>query len=258
MPRYKLIVEFDGTPFVGWQRQANGLSVQEVIEAAGAALSGSPSPVYGAGRTDSGVHGLGMAAHIDLERDFPARTVMEGLNAHLRPHPVAILEAKAVTDEFHARFSCHARHYLYRVLNRRSPATLERDRVWRLAGELNVRAMSKAATALIGKHDFTTFRSAHCQADSPVKTLTTLTVSQAGDEVHFYLAAPSFLHNQVRSIVGSLAEVGLGRWPVAGMADALSARDRAACGPVAPAKGLYFLKADYPLEAEKAPMAPSP
>ena len=246
MPRYRLTVEYDGAPFVGWQRQDNGPSVQGALEAAGAALSGAPAPVAGAGRTDSGVHALAMTAHIDLARPFPARTVREALNAHLRPAPVSVLTAEAVPDGFHARFSCGGRRYLYRIMDRRAPPALAAGRVWHVPVRLDADAMAEAARALIGRHDFTTFRSAHCQADSPVRTLDEVTVTREGDEVRLRVAARSFLHNQVRSIAGTLERVGAGKRRPSDVAEALAARDRAACGPVAPAHGLYFVSASYP------------
>ena len=245
MPRYRLTVEYDGAPFVGWQRQDNGPSVQGALEAAGAALTGQAAPVAGAGRTDSGVHALAMTAHIDLARAFPAHTVREALNAHLRGVPVSVLEASAAPGGFHARFSCTGRRYLYRVLDRRAPPALDAGRAWHVPVTLDARAMHEAAQALAGRHDFTTFRSAHCQADGPVRTLDAVTVTREGDEVRIAVAARSFLHNQVRSIAGTLERVGAGRWSVAAVGEALAARDRAACGPVAPAHGLYFVAATY-------------
>lgn len=249
MPRYRLDIEYDGSRFVGWQRQDNGRSVQEAVEAAGAALSQDKAPVYAAGRTDAGVHALCMTAHIDLARAFPPDTVRDGLNAYLREDPVSILKARTVAADFHARFSCQERQYLYRLLERRAPAALDRHRVWRMTGPFDVAAMQAAARALVGKHDFTTFRSAHCQADSPVRTLSSLDIDRDGEEIRFRLRAPSFLHNQVRSLVGTLAQVGLNRWAPDDVARALLARDRAACGPVAPAAGLYFVRAVYPGDA---------
>ena len=245
MPRYRLTIEYDGTPFSGWQRQDNGPSVQQAVETAGEGLSGGKSPVYAAGRTDAGVHALAMTAHIDLPKAFPADTVRDGLNAHLRPQPVVILGATSVTEDFHARFSCRKRHYLYRVLNRRPPSALDRHHVWHVGQPLNVSNMQQAAASLIGKHDFTTYRSAHCQSPDPVKTLDQCDIRTHAEEVRFSLSAPSFLHNQVRSIVGTLVQVGLGRWAPDDVADALAARDRSRCGPVAPPDGLYFVQADY-------------
>ncbi|NHK28422.1 tRNA pseudouridine(38-40) synthase TruA [Parvularcula flava] len=245
MPRYRLTIEYDGTPFVGWQRQDNGLSVQGVLEAAGETLSGQPSPVVAAGRTDSGVHALAMAAHIDLDRDMPDDSVRDALNFHLRPHPVSVLEAARAEDGFHARFSCIRRYYRYRFVERRAPLSLDRGRVWRRPFTLDVEAMNAAAQLLKGRHDFTTFRSAHCQADSPVKTLEDIAVARVGGEVHLTCHARSFLHNQVRSFAGTLERVGAGKWSVNDVGKALAAADRTACGPVAPACGLYFVGADY-------------
>lgn len=252
MPRYRLTVEFDGTPFVGWQRQDNGPSVQGALEEAGQKLTQATAVVVGAGRTDAGVHALAMTAHIDLHKELPEDTVRDGLNAHLRPAPISVLSAHLVPDGFHARFSCHRRHYLYRILNRRSPPALEANRVWQVPGPLDASAMAKAARHLVGKHDFTTFRSAHCQSASPVKTLSFIEVERAGEEIGLRLHAPSFLHNQVRSIAGTLVQVGLSRWTPEDVATALEAADRSRCGPVAPPQGLYFAKADYPDETGAA------
>lgn len=246
MPRFHLDIEYDGSAFVGWQRQTNGRSVQEALEEAGAALSQDKAPVYGAGRTDAGVHALAMGAHIDLARPFPAHTVRDGLNAYLRNEPVSVLTARAVPSSFHARFSCHTRHYRYRVLVRRSPPALDQQRVWRISGPLAIDQMAEAARFLVGRFDFTTFRSVHCQADDPFRTLPQCDVVSRDQEVHFVLSAPSFLHNQVRSIVGTLVQVGLGRWAPEDVAAALAATDRSRCGPVAPPFGLYFVRADYP------------
>jgi len=245
MPRYRLTIEYDGTPFVGWQRQDNGLSVQGVLEAAGEKLSGKPTPVAAAGRTDSGVHALGMVAHIDLDRDMPDDKVRDALNHHLRPHAVAVLEASLAGEGFHARFSCIRRYYRYRFVERRAPLSLDRDRVWRRPYTLDDVAMNEAAQLLKGRHDFTTFRSVHCQADSPVKTLEDIAVTRIGDEIHLTCHARSFLHNQVRSFAGTLERVGAGKWSVEDVGRALAATDRTACGPVAPACGLYFVSADY-------------
>ncbi len=245
MPRYKLVIEYDGGPFVGWQRQENGRSVQQAIEEAVAAFSSETVVVKGAGRTDSGVHALGQVAHIDLSRAWPADKVRDALNAHLRPEPVAIVSAAAVADDFDARFSAVKRHYLYRISERRAPPVLDRGRVWWVAAPLDTGAMHAAAQSLVGKHDFTTFRSSECQAKSPVKTLDRLDVMREGDEVVVRATARSFLHNQVRSMVGSLKKVGDGSWPVAAVGDALAARSRARSGPVAPAEGLYLVAVDY-------------
>ncbi|WP_370335969.1 tRNA pseudouridine(38-40) synthase TruA [Parvularcula marina] len=245
MPRYRIEVEYDGTPFCGWQRQSNGYSVQEALEDAGAALSQGPAMAMGAGRTDSGVHAIAMTAHIDLEKEMPADTVRDGLNFYMRAHPATVLTAEPVSDDWHARFSCTQRHYLYRVLRRRARPALLANRVWQVASPLDVEAMAQGAAHLVGKHDFTTFRSANCQSASPVKTLNEISVTTEDEEIHFRLSARSFLHNQVRSFVGTLIQVGLGKWTPDDVKTALEAADRTACGPVAPASGLYFVKADY-------------
>lgn len=245
MPRYKLTIEYDGSPFLGWQVQESGLTVACVLEDAVEKLSGTRVRVSGAGRTDTGVHALGQVAHIDLAKDWETDTIRDGLNAHLRPHPVAILSAEKVADDFDARFSAIKRHYLYRILNRRADLALEKNRVWRVVRPLDENKMHEAAQHLIGNHDFTTFRAAECQAKSPVKTLDVLKVAREGQEIRVEASARSFLHHQVRSIVGSLAQVGEGKWTPADMKRALKARDRAACGPVAPPDGLYLLQVDY-------------
>jgi tRNA pseudouridine38-40 synthase len=245
MPRYKLTIEYDGGPFVGWQRQKNGRSVQQALEEAVAAFSRDEVVVKGAGRTDAGVHALGQVAHIDLARDWPADTVRDALNAHLRPEPVAVLSVDAVADDFDARFSARKRHYLYRIVDRRAPPALDRGRVWSVPTPLDVDAMHFAAQSLVGKHDFTTFRSAECQAKSPVKTLDRLDVARAGDEITIRASARSFLHSQVRSMAGTLKKVGDGAWPVGAVAAALASCDRARSGPVAPAHGLYLVAVDY-------------
>ena len=245
MARYKLTVEYDGAPFVGWQMQANGLSVQMVLETAVARINGGPAAVHGAGRTDAGVHALGQVAHVDLVKDWDPFVLRNALNGNVRPHPVSVLEVQRVADDFHARFSATSRHYLYRILNRRSPPALDRGKVWWLAAGLEANAMHEAAQALIGSHDFTTFRAAQCQAKSPVKTLDRLDVSRYGELIEIRCQARSFLHNQVRSMVGSLKLVGEGKWRPRQIKDALVARDRGRCGPVAPPDGLYLLKVDY-------------
>ena len=245
MPRYKLTIEYDGGPFVGWQRQENGRSVQQAIEEAVAAFSGETVVVKGAGRTDSGVHALGQVAHIDLVREFDDDTVRDAINAKLKPEPVAILVAERAADDFDARFSAVKRHYLYRILNRRAQPAVDAGRVWWVTSPLDAEAMHMAAQALVGNHDFTTFRSSECQAKSPVKTLDRLDVSRAGDEVTVSASARSFLHNQVRSMVGALRKVGDGKWPVAAVGEALEAKDRARAGPVAPPEGLYLVRVDY-------------
>ena len=245
MPRYHLTIEYDGTDFVGWQRQENGSSVQQSVEEAIAIFGGSPITVFGAGRTDAGVHALAQAAHVDLDIMMPAGKVRDAANYHLKPAPIAILHAREVGDDFHARFSATSRHYLYRLIDRRAPLTLDRTQVWRLSQPLDVEAMDRAAQALIGKHDFTTFRSSKCQATSPVRTLNTISVARIGAEIHLTISARSFLHNQVRSIVGSLVEVGRKRRPEGDIAEILAASDRTNCGPVAPPHGLYLSAVDY-------------
>jgi len=245
MPRYKIIVEYDGAPFAGWQYQENSPSVQRAIMTAVEAFSGEKVMVHGAGRTDAGVHALGQVAHFDLASERDTDTVRDAINAHLRPLPVAILSAEKVLGDFDARRSAVRRHYLYRIANRRPDLALERGRAWRIPRRLDAEAMHAAAQRLVGKHDFTTFRSTECQAKSPEKTLDRLDVSRAGDEVHISAVARSFLHNQVRSMVGSLVPVGDGKWQAADLTRALEARDRSACGPVAPPDGLYLVKVDY-------------
>jgi tRNA pseudouridine38-40 synthase len=245
MPRFKLTIEYDGGPFVGWQRQANGRSVQQALEEAVAAFCGEQVTLRGAGRTDAGVHALGQVAHLDLARDWPEETVRDALNAHLRPDPVAVLAVEAAAADFDARFSAVKRHYRYRIVNRRAPLALEAGRAWQVARPLDASAMHEAAQTLVGTHDFTTFRSSECQAKSPVKTLDELTARRDGETVLIEASARSFLHNQVRSIAGSLKLVGEGRWQAADLAAALAARDRAACGPVAPPGGLYLVRVDY-------------
>lgn len=246
MSRYLLLVEYDGGPFVGWQRQDNGPSVQGAIEAAVEAFCGEKVTAAAAGRTDAGVHALAMPVQIDLARPQKSDTVRDALNAHLRPAPVSVLSARVVDDDFHVRFSALSRRYLYRIVNRRSPLALDAGRAWQVHGPLNAAAMREAAQRLVGKHDFSTFRAAQCQAASPVKTLSVLSVSRTDEEVRVEAAAPSFLHHQVRSMVGTLVEAGLGRWTADEVSAALEARDRARCGQMAPAHGLYFVEATYP------------
>ena len=245
MPRYKLTIEYDGTPFAGWQIQADQLSVQGVLTAAVEALSGEKANVQGAGRTDAGVHARGQVAHVDFAKEWDPDTVRDALNAHLRPHPVAVRSAERTADDFNARTSATKRHYLYRIINRRADLTVDAGRAWRVPRPLDVAAMHAAAQRLIGKHDFTTFRSTECQAKSPLKTLDRLDVERDGDTIDVRASARSFLHSQVRSMVGSLAAVGEGKWSADDLAKALAARDRAAAGPTAPAAGLYFTRVDY-------------
>ncbi|KAA5804940.1 tRNA pseudouridine(38-40) synthase TruA [Alkalicaulis satelles] len=246
MPRYHLTIEYDGRPFVGWQRQDNGPSVQAALERAAAALDGAPRDVYGAGRTDSGVHALAQSAHVDLVKNLPEDTVRDALNHHLRPDPVAVLSVRRVDEGFHARFSAVKRGYVYRMIARRAPLALDAGLAWRVPRPLDAAAMHAAAQALVGTHDFTTFRDAQCQADSPVKSIDAITVREVGGEVRLTVEAISFLHRQVRSITGSLVEVGSGKWTPGDFADALKAADRTRCGPVAPPDGLYLAFVRYP------------
>ncbi len=245
MSRYKLIIEYDGAAFSGWQRQEAAPSVQQCLEEAAGALDGAPVAVIGAGRTDAGVHAYGQVAHLDLAKPIRADKVRDALNAHLRPHPVAVLAAFDVAPDFHARFDATSRSYIYRIVNRRADLTLDRNRAWRVPAPLDADAMHAAAQALVGRHDFSTFRDSQCQADSPVKTLDLIRVSRQVDEIVVQTAARSFLHRQVRSMVGSLVEVGRGRQPVRWIADILEAADRTQCGPVAPADGLYLASVSY-------------
>lgn len=246
MPRFKLIIEYDGGPFVGWQRQANGLSVQEAIETAVTRYCQVEATVHGSGRTDSGVHALGQVAHVDLPRHDPPAKVRDALNAHLREHPVAIREVEQVDEDFHARFSARERAYVYRILNRRAPPALDTGRVWWVGAPLDDEAMHAAGQQLVGHHDFSTFRAKECQAQSPVKTLDELSVTREGEEVRLYVRARSFLHHQVRNFAGALKLVGEGKWSADDLGGALEARDRAAGGPTAPPQGLYFLTVRYP------------
>jgi tRNA pseudouridine38-40 synthase len=245
MPRYRLTLEYDGAPFAGWQYQADAASVQGVLEKAIATVNGEPAAVHGAGRTDAGVHALGQVAHVDLARNWDTFKLRNALNANVRPHPISVLEATEVAEDFHARFTATRRHYLFRILNRRSPPALDRGKVWWLPMDLDSDAMHEAAQQLVGKHDFTTFRAAACQANSPVKTLDRLDVARYGELIEIRTDARSFLHNQVRSMVGSLKLVGEGKWRARDLRSALDSRDRARCGPVSPADGLYLLRVDY-------------
>lgn len=246
MTRFALVVEYDGRPFMGWQRQDHGPSVQQAIEEAAFAVTGEEAVVHAAGRTDAGVHAVGMRAHLDIARDITPFRLMEALNARLRPHPVAILDCVVVPEDWHARFSCVARHYEYRIVNRRAPLTWEKGLAWRIAKPLDAGAMQAGADLLVGRHDFTTFRSVHCQSESALKTLDRLDVVRIGERVLVRASARSFLHHQVRSMVGCLAMVGQGQWTPDDIGAALEARDRAALGLNAPSDGLFFLRADYP------------
>jgi tRNA pseudouridine38-40 synthase len=242
--RFKLTLEYDGGGFLGWQRLAEGPSVQAAIEDAVEKLTGARSEVVGAGRTDAGVHALGQVAHVDIEKPFEAWKLAEALNAHLRPHPIAVLSAEEAAPDFHARFDAVKRAYWYRIVNRRAPLALERGRAWRVGPALDVAAMHAAAQRLVGRHDFTTFRDSQCQAKSPVKTLDRCDV-WTGDGVVVHCEARSFLHRQIRSMVGTLVEAGLGKMSADDVAEALAAKDRARCGPVAPADGLYLVRVEY-------------
>ncbi|MDQ2091896.1 tRNA pseudouridine(38-40) synthase TruA [Marimonas arenosa] len=250
MPRYALRIEYHGGPFAGWQRQADQPSVQGAVEAALARLEPGPHTIAAAGRTDAGVHAFGQVAHCDLEKDWDPFRLSEALNYHLKPQPVAILAAARVDDDWHARFSAVERRYLFRLLVRRAPATLQRGLVWQVKAPLDLDAMRAGAAYLVGRHDFTTFRSTMCQAESPVKTLDEISIEpvarETAAEFHFRLRARSFLHNQVRSIVGTLERVGAGSWSPEDVKSALDAADRAACGPVCPPEGLYLADVGYP------------
>ncbi|MCC7275844.1 MAG: tRNA pseudouridine(38-40) synthase TruA [Alphaproteobacteria bacterium] len=245
MPRYRLLVEYDGGAFVGWQRQAKGLSVQQAIETAIDRFCGEEVRLHAAGRTDAGVHALGQVAHVDLAREWPVDNVRDAINFHVRPAPVAILEVAIVPADFHARIGARRRTYLYRIVNRRAPLALQRGRAWHVVRPLDGAAMHAAAQMLVGRHDFTTFRASECQARSPVKTLDSLDVVRHGDELRIHARARSFLHHQVRNMVGTLKLVGDGKWPAGRVAAALAARDRAAGGPTAPPDGLYLVGVEY-------------
>lgn len=245
MPRYRITIEYDGTPFIGWQRQAVGMSIQGSLETAIRNFSGEAVGVRGAGRTDAGVHALGQVAHFDLTKTWEPGRIRDAMNFHLRPNPIGILSSVQVDDTFDARFSAVKRHYEYRILTRRSPPILQRNRVWWTMRDLDAATMHDAAQVLIGKHDFTTFRAAQCQAQSPVKTLDVFDISRQGEEIVCRVSARSFLHHQVRSMVGSLKLVGEGKWTRADLAAALEAANREACGTVAPAAGLYLVSVDY-------------
>ena len=246
MTRWRLKIEYDGGPFMGWQRQDHGPSVQQALEEALHQMTGEQAQFIAAGRTDAGVHALAMSAHVDIARARTPHRLREGLNALVRPQPISVLDVEQVEDDWHARFSCVGRRYLYRILSRRAPPALDAGRVWHIPVPLDLEAMREGGACLVGRHDFTTFRSAQCQSDSPVKTLDRLDVEKFGDEVHVTAAARSFLHHQVRSMVGCLALVGRGQWSPHDMKKALEAKDRAALGFNAPPHGLYFVEAVYP------------
>ena len=245
MTRFALTLEFDGTPFQGLQRQKHGPTVQQAVEEAANAVTGEDVRLFSAGRTDTGVHALAMRSHIDIGKELAPFRLMEGLNAHLRPNPIAVTHCEIAPDDWHARFSCIGRSYVYRIINRRAPLTIDHKRAWQVPQELDEKAMHRAAQALVGKHDFTTFRSAHCQSDSPVKSLDRLDVERDGNEIRIHAAARSFLHHQVRSMVGCLKLVGQGVWREDQVAKALAARDRQELGLNAPPHGLYFVEATY-------------
>jgi len=246
VPRYKLTIEYDGTGFAGWQRQANGLSVQEALETAVTRFCSERVSVHGAGRTDAGVHALGQTAHLDLTRMVPPEVLRSAINHHLRPAAISILAAAPAPEDFDARLSATGRVYLYRILNRRAPPALDRGRVWQVSPPLDLSAMCEGARHLVGHHDFSTFRDSLCQAKSPLKTLDALDLRRAGEEIHIEALARSFLHRQVRNMAGTLKLVGLGRWYPDDVARALAARDRRAGGPTAPPEGLYLVEVRYP------------
>ncbi len=246
MTRWRLTIEYDGGPFMGWQRQDHGPSVQQSLEEALQGMTGEEAAFTAAGRTDAGVHALAMSAHVDVTKSLTHHRLREGLNALVRPNPISVQDVQEVAEDWHARFSCVGRRYRYRILNRRAPPALESGRVWHIAVPLDLQAMQEGAVHLIGRHDFTTFRSAQCQSDSPVKTLDVLNVSKVGEEIHIEAAARSFLHHQVRSMVGCLVLVGRGQWTPDDIGKALEARDRSALGLNAPPHGLYFVEAIYP------------
>lgn len=245
MPRYKIKIEYDGTDFVGWQRQENHLSIQQVIEEAIASFSQEEVVLYGSGRTDAGVHALGQVAHFDLSKPHSDKTIRDAINAHMRDYNISILSAETVDDEFHARFSAKKRSYLYRILNRRAPSALDKNRVWWVPVPLDSQKMNEAAKYLIGHHDFSSFRAAQCQAKSPEKTVDSVIVEQFGEEIHIKAIAPSFLHHQIRNFAGSLKLVGAGKLEPIQIKEILEAKDRRVAGPTAPACGLYFVSVMY-------------
>lgn len=249
MPRYKIIIEYDGTPFIGWQKQIHGSSIQAIVEQAASTINNQPTQVYAAGRTDSGVHALGQAAHVDMCKAMRTDKLRDALNFHMGATPVAVLDAQPVADDFHARFNATGRVYLYRLIERRARLTLSRNRVWRIPQKLDAEAMHKAAQIFIGTHDFSSFRDSQCQAQSPVKSMNDISIKRVGAEVHATFYARSFLHKQVRSLTGSLVEVGRGAWTKAQIQTALDTRHRQACGPVAPAHGLYLVKVQYDIDS---------
>ncbi len=246
MTKYKLVVEYDGSPYVGWQRQKNGMSVQQALEEAAHAFCSEECAIKGAGRTDTGVHALGQVADVDIAKETSTDQVRDALNFHLKPHPIAVLSAEEVGDEFSSRFDALQRHYLYQITDRRPPLTVTKKRSWHVPIPLDVDAMHAAAQTLVGKHDFTTFRSSNCQSKSPLKTVDRIAVSRVGEELHVTVAARSFLHNQVRSFVGALKLVGEGKWIKKDLQASLEAKDRTACAPIAPPHGLYLERVDYP------------
>lgn len=245
MTRYKLIVEYDGTNLSGWQRQENAPSVQQHLEEALLALSQEKATIFAAGRTDAGVHALGQLCHFDLEKEMPADNIRDGLNHHVKPQRISVVEAEITTPKFHSRFDAKARSYIYRILNRKAPPALAENRVWHVPQPLDIDTMRAGAKHLIGKHDFTSFRASECQANSPEKTLSNIVVEQEGEEIHIVVTAPSFLHHMVRNIVGTLKLVGTGKWAPEQVKQALEAKDRSQAGPTAPAEGLYFLNVLY-------------
>jgi tRNA pseudouridine38-40 synthase len=255
MPRFALTLEFDGGPFFGFQRQKDGATIQQSVEAAIHGVTGETVAVHSAGRTDAGVHAVAMRCHCDIATSLTPFRLMGGINAHLRPDPIAVTQCEVVRDDWHARFACVGRRYLYRIVNRRAPLALDRARAWQIGAEVDAQAMHRAAQLLVGRHDFTTFRSVHCQSKTPVKTLDRLDVEREGEEIRVHAAARSFLHHQVRSMVGCLALVGMGRWSEERLASALEARDRQRLGLNAPPHGLYFMEAIYPDQAGDFPLA---
>lgn len=244
--RFKIIIEYDGTPFVGWQKQENGRSVQASIESAIEKLFDEKITIFGAGRTDAGVHAIGQTAHFDVsKKNFDTYIIKNALNDHLRPLPISILNVEKVNEKFHSRFDAIQRKYLYRIINRKSPLTIEKGRAWQVHKTLNIDSMKDCIPLIVGKHDFTTFRSAHCQSDSPIKTIDEIKITQTDENIFFGISAKSFLHHQVRSIVGSLKMVGEGSWSINDFDIALKSKDRSKCGALAPSEGLYFMEVKY-------------